>query len=111
MERRLLLAILLTFVVLNAEHRRTAEAQFRRLVPSVEHRGAVAAPAPFGTVEILEFCMRALRWEGVRADLHAVVRAHPGDGHNWEVRKAALRILDAYEGVWDNADLYRLYRP
>jgi hypothetical protein len=56
--------------------------------------------------EAVEFCMRTLRWPGVRraaADLLARTQ-------DWRVKTAASHILEVYEDDWPDADLYELYR-
>ncbi|MDR3443763.1 hypothetical protein [Dyella sp.] len=57
-----------------------------------------------GPFELVEFCMRDLRWPAIRE--HAI--AQLGDS---DVRKAQVlqRILNVYEPVWEDEDLYEYF--
>jgi hypothetical protein len=60
-----------------------------------------------GIVDILEFCMRELRWEEIRDVMQALSTDAASD---WRIRSAAERVLEAYEDEWPGGEIYRTYR-
>jgi hypothetical protein len=59
-----------------------------------------------GVVEILEFCMRELRWPEVREAMVAI----DSTAHDWRVRRAAQRVLEVYDDEWPGGEIYNAYR-
>lgn len=59
-----------------------------------------------GAPEVLEFCMRSLRWPEVREALSAQVEG----GADSRMRESAASVLRAYEESWPDGDIYRTYR-
>jgi hypothetical protein len=62
--------------------------------------------SPDGVVQILEFTMHTLRWEGVRRALENLQNTTT----NWNEQRTAERILEAWEDDWGDAELYDYYR-
>jgi hypothetical protein len=59
-----------------------------------------------GIVEALEFTMRDLRWEGVRA---ALLRLVDSDA-DFRVKDLARHALEVYEEDWRGGEIYATYR-
>ncbi|MEP7762542.1 hypothetical protein [Sanguibacter sp. 25GB23B1] len=59
-----------------------------------------------GVVEILEFCMRELRWPEIREAMVAM----DSPAHDWRVQRAAQRVLEVYDDEWPGGDIYDTYR-
>lgn len=59
-----------------------------------------------GVVEILEFCMRELRWPEIREAMLAM----DSPSRDWRVRRAAQRVLEVYDDEWPGGDIYDTYR-
>lgn len=59
-----------------------------------------------GVVEILEFCMRELRWPEVREAMMAM----DSSALDWRVRRAAQRVLEVYDEEWPGGEIYDTYR-
>jgi hypothetical protein len=58
-----------------------------------------------GSVEVLEFVMRTLRWPVVELELR-MIRDSDSD---FRVVNEAKRVLEVFETDWDNGDIYRFY--
>jgi hypothetical protein len=86
----------------SARHEEFANALVALLAP-VPNELPLGQP---GIVEILEFCMRKLRWPEVREALQELKSCTT----DWRVRRAAERVLEAYEDDWTGGDLYDTYR-
>lgn len=58
-----------------------------------------------GPIEILEFCMRELRWKEVQETAIQAMK------ENTDIRilNALDRFLAVYEDEWEDADLYKYY--
>jgi len=67
--------------------------------------GELALGQP-GVVEILEFCMREVRWPEVREAMLAI----DVPASDWRVRRAAQRVLEVYRDEWPGGDIYDTYR-
>ncbi len=61
---------------------------------------------PWGAVEILEFTMRALRWDGVREALSEQL----ADDADFRLQNLARQALEVYEDEWPGGEIYRRYR-
>lgn len=72
---------------------------------AVPEPGTVALSQP-GVVEILEFCMRELRWP----EVYDAMAALDSPSHDWRVRRAAQRVLEVYEEDWPGGEIYETYR-
>ncbi len=59
-----------------------------------------------GIVEILEFCMRRLRWP----EIHDALNELRTSARDWRVQRAAERVLEVYEEDWPGGDIYLEYR-
>lgn len=58
--------------------------------------------------EIVQFCMRELRWPVIRSHVERTMRAT----NDPRVHAALQQVLDAYEDEWGDADLFEYYsRP
>ena len=66
----------------------------------------IVGTSPDGVVQILEFTMHTLRWDGVHRALENLRDTTP----NWNEKRTAERILEAWEDDWEDADLYDYYR-
>jgi hypothetical protein len=62
--------------------------------------------SPDGVVQILEFTMHTLRWDGVQRALENLRDTTP----SWNEKRSAERILEAWDDDWEDADLYDYYR-
>jgi hypothetical protein len=58
-----------------------------------------------GSVEVLEFVMRALRWSAVELELRTIQETDS----DFRVVNEAKRVLEVFETDWDNGDIYRFY--
>lgn len=88
-----LLAVL-EFVKKNIDHRTELVECFKILVN--EDRGPI---------EVLEFCMRELRWKEVQ---EAVIQTMK-ENTDIRVLDALNRILAVYEDEWEDGNLYKYY--
>lgn len=61
---------------------------------------------PLGAVEILEFTMRSLRWETVRAALLTEINTDA----DFRAKDQARRVLEVYEPEWESGEIYASYR-
>ena len=59
-----------------------------------------------GIVEILEYSMHRLRWPEVREAIQGIASTSV----DWRVRRAAERVLEAYEDEWPGGEIYEAYR-
>jgi len=59
------------------------------------------------TIEILQFCMRELQWQGVKEAIEERMRQNAG---NLRLLNALQKILDVYSEEWQDADIYGYYR-
>jgi hypothetical protein len=66
---------------------------------------ALFVAASPGSVEVLEFVMRTLRWPVVELELR-MIRDSDSD---FRVVNEAKRVLEVFETDWDNGDIYRFY--
>lgn len=83
------------------ECRDTAVAVFLDLLRPREAWLPLSAP---GDVEILEFSMHHLQFESVREALESLETS----AQDWRVKRAAHRVLEAYEDPWEAGDIYGL---
>ncbi|MCA0329547.1 MAG: hypothetical protein LCI03_06525 [Actinobacteria bacterium] len=60
---------------------------------------------PPGTVELLEFTMRELRWPEVQSSLKMSAANHP----DFRARDQARQALEVYAEDWPNGEIYRTY--
>jgi hypothetical protein len=61
---------------------------------------------PSGSVEVLEFTMRDLRWPEIKAALERSLGS-PGDS---ATNRCARHVLEVYEIDWPGGDIYTSYR-
>jgi hypothetical protein len=91
-----LLEGLVDFLETNPDHRHEA----------VDILCALAAEMLPGSVEILEFSMRALRWPEVQLALQATVES----ATDFRVESLAMQALEVYDEFWSGGEIYRWYR-
>ncbi len=93
-----LLIELLSFLETERVSRDEAERALLALIASTPPRA--------GAIEALEFTMRTLRWESVRAGLERI----ESSAENFRTRDAARHALRAYDEEWPEGRAYRTYK-
>lgn len=61
---------------------------------------------PPGAIETLEFTMRELRWEAVRAALEAQLQSEA----DFRFKDQARQVLQVFEADWPGGEIYATYR-
>ncbi len=72
---------------------------------AVETLGGLVGAWP-GAHEVLEFCMRKLRWPEIKE----LLVAHVAADADFRTRDLAASVLEAYEEEWPGGEIYRAYR-
>jgi hypothetical protein len=88
------------------------DAVVRYVLDNVEHRAifsdafvSIVFDPALGPLELVEYCMHALRWDEVKQQMMERLEKEPSE----RVRSVLRRVLESFDSSWRDADMYRRF--